>query len=476
MGLRGYIYGHSKVQFVSTWQTDNTSSGSSTTTQIKLPLISAGTYNMTVDWGDGNFDTITTWNQAQVTHTYSSIGTYQIKIKGICTGWQFNNTGDRLKILSVQQWGKLKLGTNQGSYFYGCANLNLSAVEDVLNLIGVTSFANAFSGATSLTTVNRMNEWNVSGVTDFAGMFQSATSFNQNIGSWNMSSSTSLASMFKFASTFNQDIGNWDVSKCLNFTNMFYQAKAFNNGGNDSIKNWTFNTVSTISSAQMFDGDGINMAFNQPIGSWNISKFNSLSAFFRRCVSFNQDLTWDTSNVTACNSAFQDATVFNKNISSWNVSNVTTFNSMFLNAPNFNNGSASGISGTMNWTINTSASVNMGSMFNLASAFNQDISPWNTSQVTNMSSMFSSAGKFNQNIGSWNVSNVTNFSNFMNGKTAATFSSVNLDAIYNGWSSRPVKTPITITFGSAKYTSASSAGRAILTGAPNNWVITDGGI
>jgi len=98
-----------------------------------------------------------------------------------------------------------------------------------------------------------------------------------------------------------------------------------------------------------------------------------------------------------------------------------------------------------------------------------------------MSGMFWANGRlvdFDQNIGAWNVSLVTNFSNFMAGKTAATFSTTNLDAIYNGWSALAggVKTPINITFGTAKRTAASTAGRAILTGAPNNWVITDGGI
>ena len=31
-------------------------------------------------------------------------------------------------------------------------------------------------------------------------------------------------------------------------------------------------------------------------------------------------------------------------------------------------------------------------------------------------------------------------------------------------------------FGTAKYTAGSSAGRAILTGAPNNWNVIDGGL
>jgi hypothetical protein len=64
----------------------------------------------------------------------------------------------------------------------------------------------------------------------------------------------------------------------------------------------------------------------------------------------------------------------------------------------------------------------------------------------------------------------------MAGKTSTTFSTTNLNAIYNGWSSRPVLASKTISFGSARYTSAASSGRAVLTGAPNNWVIADGGI
>jgi hypothetical protein len=64
----------------------------------------------------------------------------------------------------------------------------------------------------------------------------------------------------------------------------------------------------------------------------------------------------------------------------------------------------------------------------------------------------------------------------MLGKTPATFSTTNLNAIYNGWSTRPVQPNLTISFGTAKYTLAGQAGRNILTNAPNNWTINDGGI
>jgi hypothetical protein len=59
-------------------------------------------------------------------------------------------------------------------------------------------------------------------------------------------------------------------------------------------------------------------------------------------------------------------------------------------------------------------------------------------------------------------------------QTPSTFSASNLDAIYNGWDSRAVQTPIVITFGNAKHTAASSTARASLVS--KGWTITDGGI
>ena len=65
--------------FISLW--DTTEDGESNSNQIKLPLESSGTYNFVVDWGDGSNDTITSYNQDEVTHTYSQGGIYEIKNK-----------------------------------------------------------------------------------------------------------------------------------------------------------------------------------------------------------------------------------------------------------------------------------------------------------------------------------------------------------------------------------------------------------
>jgi hypothetical protein len=193
---------------------------------------------------------------------------------------------------------------------------------------------------------------------------------------------------------------------------------------------------------------------------------------------FNQNIgSWNTANVTDMSAMFRGASGFNQDIGSWDVTKVVDFTFMFghnIAAPIvFNNGGSPNIN---NWVINSTQPVNMASMFCQNVVFNQPIGNWNTIQVTSMSAIFNASTAFNQNIGSWDVRNVANFGLFMGTKTPATYSAANLDAIYNGWSTRPVKPSLTITFGTAKYTAAGSAGRLILTGAPNNWVIIDGGI
>jgi len=261
-------YGDS-TNFNSTWNTSKTSAGSSNSTEIKLPLELAGTYNFTVWWGDGSSDVITAWDQANVTHNYSVAGVYNLVIDGTLYGFRFNNVGDRLKLIDITQWGNMRVG-NSGGYFYGASNFNSTAADYL----------------------------DTTGTTNMYAMFNSATAFNQNISAWNTASVTSMVSMFQSAYAFNQSIGNWNVSKVTNMVAMFSSATAF----------------------------------NQNIGSWNVSKVTSMASMFYSATTFNQNISaWNTSLVTSMASMFYSATVFNQNLGSWNVSKVTTMANMFLN-------------------------------------------------------------------------------------------------------------------------------------------------
>jgi surface protein len=272
------------VSFISTWRTDE--GGFTGPDQIGIVLDPSGTFDFVIDWGDGNTDTITTWDQPELIHTYSEIGTYTITMTGVIDGFNMQYfSGDYGKILSIQQWGNVKLPDGSGQ-FYFCFNLDLSTVSDVLDTSNLTDISAMFGECYGLTTIN--------------------------------------------------NIELWDVSNIINMNSMFS-----------------------------------NTQFNSPL-------------------------------------------------SGWDVSNVIDMSGMFYGTP------------------------------------------------------------FNQDIGNWNISGVTSFTEFMGDKTPATFSTTNLNSIYNGWSTKNPKPNLNISFGSAKYTSASSAGKAILTGSTisggYNWTITDGGI
>ena len=60
---------------------DTSKAGSANDTFV-LPLVTSGTYDFEVDWGDSTTDTITSWNQSEKTHVYSASGIYTIE----CTG------------------------------------------------------------------------------------------------------------------------------------------------------------------------------------------------------------------------------------------------------------------------------------------------------------------------------------------------------------------------------------------------------
>ena len=454
-------YGAAPKRFQSTW--DTTQAGSANDTVV-LPLVSDGSYNFRIDWGDGkaNRDDITVYNQSEVTHQYDDTGVYTIKVVGDITGWYFNGAGDDDKILEISNWGPFTIIANDVGIFNGCSNLQLTATDPLVGNFGANG-QNLFASCPNLGSGGYINNWDTSSLTHMYRMFYNNTTFNMDVSNWDVSNVTSIRETFNGCSNFNQDVGQWDVSNisrirncfnyCSNFdqdlsnwdvsifgsgtdegNGLFANCTSFNNGGSPGISGWsTTNWEGSAGMNSMFQNA---QSFNQPIGTWDVSNVKSMTSMFENADSFNQDLSnWDVSSVTSMNSMFQSNAVFNNSgqtgIYNWDVSSCTNFAEMFDNADSFNqdiggwtfatgldkditcfrmfrgnggfnNGGSPSISG---W--NTSRVTNMQQMFDNANAFNQPIGDWDVSSVTSMSSMFSNADSFNQDIGSWNTSSVT---------------------------------------------------------------------
>ena len=202
--------------FISTWKTDN--AGTSNDDQITLPLEINGTYDFTVDWGDGNSDTITAYDQAEVTHTYSSAGTYTIEIKGTIEGWQFDGGGDCKKITDVSQWYGLIIGNNT-YYFYGCSNMTVSATDE-LDVSGCGDLSGAFRDCNSMTSLITTN-WDVSSII-LQGLNR-----------------TFYGCMFLEL----LDVSLWDISSVEDMSYFFFNTDALDTNDYGGIKNWDITSL-----------------------------------------------------------------------------------------------------------------------------------------------------------------------------------------------------------------------------------------
>ena len=258
--------------FITTWKTDNPWVTNNNTIRIQWwPL----NYNYNIIWEEvGNpansgkvLNVISRTYDLELPHA----GIYKVKIHWQFGMINFNNTGDKLKIISIDQWWDSKWFSMEKA-FYWAANLSWQAKD----------------------------EPDLSNVTTLMDMFRWASSFNQDIGDRDVSNVTNMRQMFYGATAFNQDIGNWDTSNVIDMFYMFYNAAAF----------------------------------NQDIGHRDVSNVRHMPSMFAWAKSFNQDISdWDTSKLINMRGMFRGASSFNQDIGDWNISNVIDMQNMFSSTP-----------------------------------------------------------------------------------------------------------------------------------------------
>lgn len=528
---------------------DTTKAGSANTTFV-LPIPDSGTFNYFVDWGDGgaeeNFTTA-----GDKTHIYSTSGIYPIKIRGAMPGFAFGGTGDRLKLMSIDNWGNIAWNYMSGM-FHGCSNVvanyidqpNTAAVTDMYGMFRscflFNGAVNGFDTSNVTTTIAMFTEcyvfnqpvsnFNMSNVEDIHAMFQDARKFNQSVAGWNLSSCIYGNRPFQAAWEFNQPV-NWSMPVCVTNDVMFFDCKAlnspitlslpeslavdkmfqgctvFNSAVNITCPKATNLSYMFFSLAQfnapvsidcdaaqdfsnMFNGCTV---FNQPVTLKTGAAIN-MSSMFANCKALNSAIvfTGGTATVTSMAAMFQTCSVFNQPLSflndtglvenmsymfsgcSWlnqNVTfdtvSVTNMRNMFANAISFE--------GIITFS-DTSNVTDMQAMFSLAGKVNCPLN-FDTSAVTNMSTMLWYCTRFKQDISGFDISAVTNITNMLqNSNINTTGTTTNYDALLIAWAAQTLHSGLSFHGGTSKYSAgAAAAARGVLTSAPNNWVIADGG-
>ena len=498
--------------FITTWHTDTAGE------TVSLPLTATGSYDFTVDWGDGSTPQHITG--ASASHPSANVGDHELRIWGTLRGWSFREGGNPLQITNVSHWGDVNFGgpgafenasnltctasdapdltgvTDLSATFHDAAKfdcpLNGWVVSDVTDMqymfAGASAFDQDLSGwnTANLTNANGMfaaadafngdiSTWDTKNVTSMVAMFREAKAFNRDISAWDTGRVTDFTLMFQFATTFDQDIGGWDTGSATNMTGMFSHTANFN----QDLNHWDTSQVTTMEAmfaASAFNGqigtwDTANVTdmtqmfqqaadFNQDISDWDTGRVQRMPAMFAWAEVFNQDLgDWDTSQVTRMDGMFAN-TAFTQDIGAWDTGNVTRMDDMFSRAQDFNQD----ISG---WDV--SAVEQMEWMFDEASRFNQDLRTWNPSHVTTMQNMFYGAEAFDQSLGSWNIGQVTNMAGML---VDSGISTANYDATLAGWASQTVQADVPLD-ASQMYSCPTQAARDSLTS--RGWNITDSG-
>ena len=337
----------------------------------------------------------------------------------------------------VDHWNVSATG-NMQRLFKDCFAFN-----QPINSWDVSSKGNFLETLRNCQSFNQpLSNWNMGSATTVQTMFFQANSFNQDIGDWRFNetqkatgsaTSTSTNQLVDSTADFvasgvsandyvqntttgilsvvtgsvsattlslSDDIfvsgNNYRVFLPISARSMFIVASSFNNGGVGGVgvglDNWTMRNVVNFDS--IFS---TCRAFDQPIGSWDVSATSTGAGVFLSCQVFNQD------------------------IGDWETQNWTSISNMFSGASAYNNGGVGGVGlGIDKWDL--SRCTNTFQVFQSANAFDQYLGSWDVSKSTNMTHMFKNCSSFQgQGLGNWDISSCTQFDEMLFRSTNANF-------------------------------------------------------
>lgn len=219
-----------------------------------LPLELTGTYNFNWKTDDGQSEDITAYNQAEITRTFASAGTYICTITNICYGWKMEGQASRLQIYDIKAWGNgvLRLG-NSGGYFRGATNLTVSAI-DILDLTGTTNMLYGLGTCPALTFIPSITSWAFGNITNANSMLDGSSAFDQDLGLLDISSLTTAASMLAGTTLSTTNLSN---------TYIGWAAQPHQDNVTAGMGNGTYN-LESVPSRNALIADGWTITDNGP--------------------------------------------------------------------------------------------------------------------------------------------------------------------------------------------------------------------
>ena len=370
---------------------------------ITLPVEGNG-LDITVDWGDGSSDKITS---SFPTHTYETAGTYTISIAGNCQKWGYNGGGTVAETSSYYtytqyltkliQWGELN-ATQYG--FSDCSNLELVSGDATGNAFNnVTRMDNMFYGCSGLTELD-VSTFDTSKVTTMLNMFNGCSGLTElDVSNFDTTKVTNMGGMFgKCSGLTSLDVSNFNTSEVTNMNTMFSDCS-----GLTSLNLSNFDTSKVTNMSFMFDECFGLTSIN--LSNFNTSNVTTTERMFNSCKALTSlDVSgFDTSKVTKMSSMFGSCEKLTElDVSNFNTSNVTDMYCMFDHMVNLTELDVS--------NFDTSKVTNMSNMFGYMSNLTSlDVSNFDTANVTKMNQMFFGCSKLTSlDLTNFDTSNITN--------------------------------------------------------------------
>jgi hypothetical protein len=223
-----------------------------------------------INWGDGSAkETVSdTGGSTYIGHTYTTAGTYVVKVSGTMKAYQRVDYTDNLAgqnlLTHIRSFGKL--GIKSFAYAFNYCTRLISVPKYCPK--NISNMYHMFYGCSGAAFNPDVSAWDVSNVKNMSYMFRdcSGAAFNPNVSAWNVSKVTEMRAMFLACSgaAFNPNVSAWNVSKVTNMINMFFSCSgaAFRGGrgtAGTGIANWTLDSVTTatnfmLSSKKQEDG------------------------------------------------------------------------------------------------------------------------------------------------------------------------------------------------------------------------------